>query len=116
MTCCSVCFWHVHHFFLLCLGPPKASIKQQTVSVNASDPFNIACSGSGTPPPIVYWNTDDLWSNVSVTSSDDGMTQTMFVISSDIRDNGWVSCTAENVATRIKEQFRLLIYGAYEIK
>ena len=95
------------------LAIPKVTIMEHELSVNESDSFNVTCKGSGNPLPRVYWNIDDIKSNATVTSSDDNMTQTLHVTNADIRDNGWISCRAENAASRTKEVVRIMIVGVY---
>ena len=95
------------------LAIPKVTIMEHELSVNESDSFNVTCKGSGNPLPRVYWNIDDIKSNATVTSSDDNMTQTLHVTNADIRDNGWISCRAENAASRTKEFVRIMIVGVY---
>ena len=81
--------------------------------VNESDSFNVTCKGSGYPTPLVTWNIVDLNSNATVTSSEYDMTQTLQVTNADVRDNGWISCRAENAASRTKEVVRIRIIGMW---
>ena len=94
------------------LDVPSISITPTSIRVNASGAFKATCSGSRFAN-AVYWDTQELTSEIFLSSSRNVQVQDLIVKNASVFDNGWVSCIAENEIGRYRKTLQIIIKCKY---
>ncbi|KAK3097533.1 hypothetical protein FSP39_010504 [Pinctada imbricata] len=92
---------------------PRADVKSETVTVNESSTFSVACKEKGVPKPTVRWKTDSLLSNFTTVPKSYGEDLIIQNVSS--ADAGFLQCVAESVAGKSTRDVRIYINSAPKI-
>ncbi|GAU90828.1 hypothetical protein RvY_03191 [Ramazzottius varieornatus] len=89
---------------------PLITVTPRLIRVNESSNVSVSCSASGNPTPKVYWKTEEIFANISISATPTGRhVLRLFEVSA--RDNRWITCVAENMAGRSEMRARLIVEG-----
>lgn len=82
------------------------------MTVNESSNVSLSCSATGNPTPKVYWKTEEILANISISVTPD-RTHVLRLFEVSARDNRWITCVAENMAGKSEMRTRLIVEGTH---
>lgn len=104
------------HLCLSLIVPPYFIVQPSNISIVVSKNISLPCKIAGSPTPIVHWSFINLMGrrmtlSHQMSSSVNVYENGLFITTISKSLEGWYSCSASNIAGRIRAEVFLRVFG-----